>query len=62
MLEKELGIKFGETTSDGLFSLEYTNCIGMCDHGPAMLVNDNVYAALTPEKVIEIIDELRKRG
>ncbi|BBB32052.1 [Fe] hydrogenase small subunit [Thermotomaculum hydrothermale] len=62
MLEKELGIKFGETTSDGMFSLEYTNCIGMCDHGPAMLVNEKVYAKLTPEKVIEIVDELKKRG
>ncbi len=62
ILEKELGIKFGETTHDGLFSLEYTNCIGMCDHAPAMLVNDSVYNRLTPEKVIEIIDELRKRG
>ncbi len=62
MLENELGIKFGETTSDGLFSLEYTNCIGMCDRGPAMLVNDKVYYRLTPEKVIEIVDELRKRG
>ena len=62
ILEKELGIKFGETTKDEMFSLEYTNCIGMCDQGPAMLVNDRVYSKLTPERVIEIVDELRKRG
>ncbi len=61
ILKKELRINFGETTSDGLFTLEYTNCIGMCDKSPAMLVNDNVYFNLTPEKVIKVIDELRKR-
>jgi [NiFe] hydrogenase diaphorase moiety large subunit len=32
-LENELGIKFGETTKDGMFTLEYTNCLGMCDQG-----------------------------
>jgi len=62
ILEKELGIKFGETTKDEMFSLEFTNCIGMCGEGPAMLVNEKVYTHLTPEKVIDIIDELRKRG
>ncbi len=62
ILEKELGIKFGETTKDEMFSLEFTNCIGMCGESPAMLVNEKVYTHLTPEKVIDIIDELRKRG
>ncbi len=62
VLEKELGIKFGETTKDGMFSLEFTNCMGMCDKGPAMLVNKEVFHSLTPEKVVEIIDDLRKRG
>ncbi|MDD5765367.1 MAG: NAD(P)H-dependent oxidoreductase subunit E [Candidatus Marinimicrobia bacterium] len=36
-LENELGIKFGQTTHDGMFTLEYTNCLGMCDQGPAFL-------------------------
>ncbi len=59
VLEKELEIKFGQTTDDGKFSLLHTNCIGMCDQGPAMLVNDKVYAKLTPEKVFEIIENYR---
>jgi len=58
-LERELDIKFGETTPDGMFSLTYTNCIGMCDKGPAMLINDNVYHSLTPEKIYEIINNMK---
>lgn len=59
VLEKELGIRFGETTEDGMFSLEYTNCIGMCDNPPAMLVNDKAYGGLTPERVVEILDSFK---
>ncbi len=58
-LERELGIKFGETTLDGMFSLTYTNCIGMCDRGPAMLINDDVYHSLTPEKIYEIVNDIK---
>lgn len=54
-IERELGIKFGETTLDKKFTLEYINCMGMCDAGPAMLVNDKVFTKLTPNKVIEIL-------
>ncbi len=60
VFEKELGIKFGQTTEDGKFTLLYTNCIGMCDQGPAMLIDDNVYSKLTPEKVYEIIENYRE--
>ena len=42
---------FGETSADGAFTLEWANCMGMCDQGPAMLVNDEIYTRLTPEKV-----------
>lgn len=59
VLEKELGICFGETTEDGMFSLEYTNCIGMCNNPPAMLINDKAYGGLTPEKVVEILDSFK---
>jgi len=54
-LERELNIKFGETTSDKRFSLEYINCMGMCDQGPAMLVNENVHTKLTPHKIVDIL-------
>ena len=54
-IEKELGISPGETTSDGRFSFELTNCIGACDQAPAMLIDDEVYGDLTPEKIGEIL-------
>ncbi len=47
-LEKELGIRFGETTPDGKFSLEYASCIGMSDQAPAALVNGLVVTQLGP--------------
>ena len=50
-----IGIKPGETTHDGKFSLHYTNCIGACHKGPAMLINDEPYTELTPEKVKNIL-------
>ncbi len=59
-LQNELGIKFGETTGDRMFTLEYCNCLGMCDHGPAMLVNNDVYTQVHPEMVSEIIDKYRR--
>lgn len=60
-LENDLGIKFGETTPDGKFSLEWANCIGMCDQGPGLLVNDQVFTRVTPEKVHDIVDNLRRQ-
>ena len=50
-----IGIKPGETTHDGKFSLDYTNCLGWCHKGPAMLINDECYVELTPEKVKDIL-------
>lgn len=54
-IRKELGIGPGETTADGRFTLELTNCIGVCDQAPAMLVDDQVYGALTPERISDIL-------
>ncbi len=61
-LEEELRIKLGETTHDKLFTLEATNCIGLCDQGPAMLINNTPYTHLNPEKVYEIIYEYRNKN
>jgi NADH:ubiquinone oxidoreductase subunit E len=58
-IERELGIKFGETTKDNKITLEYANCLGMCDQGPAMLVNDEIYSHLTPEKAVQILNEIK---
>jgi NADH-quinone oxidoreductase E subunit len=52
---KELGIGPGETTADGRFSFELTNCIGLCDHAPAMLVNQDPHVDLTPAKIKQIL-------
>ena len=54
-IEETLGISPGETTSDGRFTFELTNCIGACDQAPAMLVDDEVYGHLTSEKISEIL-------
>lgn len=59
-LENELGIKFGQTTQDNMFSLEYTSCVGMCDQGPALLINDRVFTKVTPDKVPIIIEECKR--
>jgi NADH-quinone oxidoreductase E subunit len=52
---KEIGIIPGETTADEKFSFELTNCIGACDKAPAMMINDDVYADLTPDKISRIL-------
>jgi len=54
-LESELGISMGGTTPDGKYSLDYANCMGMCDQGPSMMVNDDLYAGLTPSKAVDIV-------
>lgn len=58
-LVNDLGVDFGGTTPDGKFTLEWANCLGMCDQGPAMLVNENIYTQVTPEKVHRILEECR---
>ncbi|MCE5254598.1 MAG: NAD(P)H-dependent oxidoreductase subunit E [Actinomycetia bacterium] len=59
-LQRDLGIGFGETSADGAFSLEWANCMGMCDQGPALLVNEEVYAHLTPARASEIVADYRR--
>lgn len=55
-VEQEIGIKPGETTGDGRFSLELTNCIGACDRAPAMMINSEVYGDLAPKKIAGILE------
>lgn len=58
-VKRELGIAFGETTPDHRVTLEHTNCLGMCDQGPAMLVNENVFTHLDPETAVKILSEIK---
>ena len=60
-LEDALRINLGETTPDKKFSLLETNCIGLCNAGPAMLINNEPYTYLNPEKVREIIKEYKNK-
>ena len=58
-LEKRLGVKLGSTTADGLFTLLPIACLGACDHAPAMMIDDDLYGDLTPEKIDEILSRYR---
>lgn len=58
-IEKEIGIRPGETTSDGRFSFQLANCIGLCDRAPAMMINDDPHVDLTPEKITKILQEYK---
>ncbi|SEH25339.1 NAD(P)H-dependent oxidoreductase subunit E [Magnetospirillum fulvum] len=59
-LENDLGIRFGETTPDGMFTLEWTSCIGMNYQAPAMMVNNEVFSNLTPPRVHRVIEDCRQ--
>ncbi|MCK4376783.1 MAG: NADH-quinone oxidoreductase subunit NuoE [Actinomycetia bacterium] len=54
-LEKELGIKIGETTKDKKFTILTTSCIGICGVGPVMIINNDVYGNLKPEDIPRIL-------
>ena len=58
-IERELGIKMGETTDDKKFTIEYANCLGLCDEGPAMAINERVYTKLTPEKAVQYLNSVK---
>lgn len=58
-LKSELGIDFDQSTDDGLFTLEWASCVGMCDQGPALLVNDEVHTRVNPGKAKEILAACR---
>ncbi len=54
-LQDRLGIGFGETSSDGIFTLLPVVCLGACDLAPAMMIDDQLYGNLDPEKIDEIL-------
>jgi NADH-quinone oxidoreductase E subunit len=61
-IEKKLGIKEGETTPDGLFSLKTVECVASCGTAPVMQINEQYYENLKPEKVDRILEELTNTG
>lgn len=62
-LSSRLGVKLGETTQDGLFTLRETECLGACANAPVCQVNDNLYHEdLTREKISQLVDQLIKEA
>jgi len=55
-LRRELGVDSGETTRDGLFSLEVVACVGACGLAPVISINGEFYGRMVPEKVKEVLD------
>lgn len=60
--QERLGIGHKQTTKDGLFSVEEVECLGACCGAPAMQVNYDFYENLTPQKIDELIEDLKKDG
>ncbi len=62
-LERKLGIVMGETTSDGIFTLQQSECLGACADSPVLLVNDRTMCSfMTNDKLDQLVDALRSAG
>ena len=61
VIEGVLGIKTGETTKDGLFTLETAECLGQCHEAPSMMINDKVFNHLSEERIREVITNFRSQ-
>ena len=57
-VREKLGIEVGETSEDGMFTLETSSCLGLCGVAPAMMIDDEAYGNLTPERIGRILDTL----
>ena len=60
-ISEELNIGNGETTEDGLFSLSIVSCLGCCSLAPVMMINEDTYGSLTPDKVKKILRDIREK-
>ncbi len=58
-LSRKLGIDIGQTTKDNRFTLLTIPCLGACDRAPAMMVDNELYGNLTPEKIDEILEKYK---
>ena len=58
---EELGIGDNETTADGLFSLSLVSCLGCCSLAPVMMINEDTYGSLTPDKVVKILRDIKAK-
>lgn len=60
--EQELGIGFGETSKDGLFTLDSSRCVGTCGLAPVVMVGEAVHANVTPDQVPRILEQYLKQA
>ncbi len=60
-VSEELGIGDNQTTEDGLFSLSLVSCLGCCSLAPVMMINEDTYGSLTPDKVKQILRDIRAK-
>lgn len=60
-IQEELGIGNNETTADGLFSLSIVACLGCCSLAPVMMIDEDTYGSLTPDKVKKILRDIREK-
>lgn len=61
-LQDKLGIPLGQTTDDNVFSLSEVECLGSCGTAPVVQVNDDYHENLTPEQVVQLIDDLTRKA
>jgi len=61
-IERLYKIEDGQTTSDGMFTLQYVACLGCCSLAPVMMVGDEVHGRLTPDKAVDILEHYREQG
>ncbi len=59
-IERHLSVKDGGTTEDGLFTLQYVACLGCCSLAPVMMVDEEVYGLLSPEKAADVLESVRR--
>lgn len=60
-ISEHLSIQSGETSADGLFSLNIVACLGCCSLSPVMMINEDTYGSLTPAKAVEILKEIQAK-
>jgi NADH-quinone oxidoreductase subunit E len=59
-LERKLGIAMGQTTADGMFTLQQSECLGACADSPVLLVNDRTMCSfMSPDKLDQLVDQLK---
>ncbi len=61
-LKQQLKVDVGQTTEDGLFTLQPARCLGACGLAPVMMIDDTIYGELTPQKTIDILNTFKRRA